>query len=156
MMTLNSFIPVNNYDFRASCSEVNSTCYPEFEVFLQVPESIVFCSLGITLYLMFFCFFFTSFVLRYPILSSQPEHAKNAMTVHCFSVFFDFTHVTRRPCWWSIQYKFFSQNLHKNKVQFPPERKTIVLDHQHGRHDVTCNQAILNGILNCLTLKGPI
>ena len=39
MMILNSFIPVNNYDFRASCSEVNSTkrvsldstYYPEFE-----------------------------------------------------------------------------------------------------------------------------
>ena len=26
------------------------------------------------------------------------------------------THVTRRPCWLAIQYNFFSQNLHNNKV----------------------------------------
>ena len=24
--------------------------------------------------------------------------------------FFDFTHVTKRPCWWSKQYNFVSQN----------------------------------------------
>ena len=37
-----------------------------FRVFLQVPEGIVFCSLGITLYLAFFCVLsFVSFVLRH-------------------------------------------------------------------------------------------
>ena len=38
----------------------------EKRVFLQVPESIVFCSLGISLYLAFFCVLsFVSFVLRH-------------------------------------------------------------------------------------------
>ena len=35
MAILNSFFPVNNYDFRASCSEVNGTCYSEFEYILD-------------------------------------------------------------------------------------------------------------------------
>ena len=38
----------------------------KYWVFLQVPESIVFCSLGITLYLAFFCVLsFVSFVLHH-------------------------------------------------------------------------------------------
>ena len=31
MTILNSFIPFNNYDFRASRWEVNSTCYSELD-----------------------------------------------------------------------------------------------------------------------------
>ena len=29
-------------------------------------------------------------------------------------------------------------NLHPNRVHFPAERNAFVLDHQHGRRDVTC------------------
>ena len=51
--------------------------------------------------------------------------------------FLVFNHVTRRL----MQYNFFSQNLEKSKVKFPMERQTIILDHQHGRHDITCKPA---------------
>ena len=51
-------------------------------------------------------------------------------------------HVTRRPCWGSKQKNIFSKNLHENRVWFPEERNAFVLDHQHGRHDVTCKPAI--------------
>ena len=37
-----------------------------------------------------------------------------------------------------------SKNLHKNIFYFPGERNAFVLNHQHGRHDVTCKQAIAN------------
>ena len=40
---------------------------------------------------------------------------------------------------------FFSKNLHKNGVYFPEERNAFVLDHQHGRRDVTCIPAIEKG-----------
>ena len=33
-------------------------------------------------------------------------------------------------------------NLHQNRVHFPAERNAFVLDHQHGRRDVTCKPAI--------------
>ena len=58
-------------------------------------------------------------------------------------------HVTRRPCWGSIQQKFCSKNLHENGVQFPEERNAFVLDHQHGRRDVTCKPAILSNTFFC-------
>ena len=34
--------------------------------------------------------------------------------------------------------EIFLQNLHQNRVHFPAERTAFVLDHQHGRRDVTC------------------
>ena len=49
-------------------------------------------------------------------------------------------HLTRRPCWGLKQKNVSSQNLHENRVQFPEERNAFVLDHQHGRRDVTCKQ----------------
>ena len=51
-------------------------------------------------------------------------------------------HVTRRPYWGSKQKNISSKNLHENRVSFPEERNTFVLDHQHGRRDVTCKPAI--------------
>ena len=33
-------------------------------------------------------------------------------------------------------------NLHQNRAHFPAERNAFVLDHQHGRRDVTCKPAI--------------
>ena len=50
--------------------------------------------------------------------------------------------MTRRPCWGSKQKKLFSKNLHENRVLFPEERNAFVLDHQHGRRDITCKPAI--------------
>ena len=38
--------------------------------------------------------------------------------------------------------EIFLINLHQNRVQFPVERNAFVLDHQHGRRDVTCKPAI--------------
>ena len=38
--------------------------------------------------------------------------------------------------------EFFAKDLHENKVQFPEERNAFVLDYQHGRRDVTCNQQL--------------
>ena len=48
------------------------------------------------------------------------------------------------------QYKriFFSQNLHENGVQFPKEKDAFVLDHQHGRRDVSC-KPVLNKNQSC-------
>ena len=34
-------------------------------------------------------------------------------------------------------------NLHQNRVHFPAERSAFVLDHQHGRRDVTCKPTIV-------------
>ena len=42
--------------------------------------------------------------------------------------------------------EIFLLNLHQNRVYFPAERNAFVLDHQHGRRDVTCKPAILVGI----------
>ena len=53
-------------------------------------------------------------------------------------------HVTRRPCWGSKQKNISLKNLHENRVQFPEESNAFVLDHQHGRRDVTCKPAIDN------------
>ena len=39
--------------------------------------------------------------------------------------------------------EIFGQNLHQNRVHFPAERNAFVLDHQHGRRDVTCKPSIL-------------
>ena len=38
--------------------------------------------------------------------------------------------------------EIFLLNLHQNRVYFPAERNAFVLDHQHGRRDVTCKAAI--------------
>ena len=38
--------------------------------------------------------------------------------------------------------EFVSKNLHENRVWFPEERNAFVLDHLHGRRDVTCKPAI--------------
>ena len=38
--------------------------------------------------------------------------------------------------------EIFLLNLHQNRVHFPAERDAFVLDHQHGRRDVTCKPAI--------------
>ena len=46
-----------------------------------------------------------------------------------------------------MEQKFFSKNLHENRIQFPEERNPFVLDRQHGRRDVTCKPAIHMGIL---------
>ena len=51
-------------------------------------------------------------------------------------------HVTRQPCWWSIQENFFSKNLPDNGVYFPEERNAFVLPHQHSRRGVTYKPAI--------------
>ena len=39
--------------------------------------------------------------------------------------------------------EIFLLNLHQNRVHFPAERNAFVLDHQHGRRDVTCKPAII-------------
>ena len=39
--------------------------------------------------------------------------------------------------------EIFLLNLHQNKVHFPAERNAFVLDHQHGRRDVTCKPAMV-------------
>ena len=41
-----------------------------------------------------------------------------------------------------ITKEIFLLNLHQNRVHFPVERNAFVLDHQHGRRDVTCKPAI--------------
>ena len=41
--------------------------------------------------------------------------------------------------------EIFLLNLHQNRVHFPAERNAFVLDHQHGRRDVTCKPAIAPG-----------
>ena len=38
--------------------------------------------------------------------------------------------------------EIFLLNLHQNRGHFPAERVAFVLDHQHGRRDVSCKQAI--------------
>ena len=40
------------------------------------------------------------------------------------------------------QKKICSHSLHKNGSKLPEEKNLIVPNHQHGRHDVTCNQLI--------------
>ena len=42
--------------------------------------------------------------------------------------------------------EIFLLNLHQNRVHFPAERNAFVLDHQHGRRDVTCKPAINRGL----------
>ena len=39
--------------------------------------------------------------------------------------------------------EIFLLNLHQNRVHFPAERNAFVLDHQHGRRDVTCKPAMV-------------
>ena len=57
-------------------------------------------------------------------------------------------HVVRQPFWASIQQNFFlTKDLHETGVQFPEERNVFILDHQHGRRDVTCDQQY--GVLTC-------
>ena len=46
--------------------------------------------------------------------------------------------------------EIFLLNLHQNRVHFPAERNAFVLDHQHGRRDVTCKPAIVVLILELL------
>ena len=41
--------------------------------------------------------------------------------------------------------EIFLLNLHQNRVHFPAERNAFVLDHQHGRRDVTCKPAMFAG-----------
>ena len=50
--------------------------------------------------------------------------------------------------------EIFPVNLHQNRVHFPAERNAFVLDHQHGRRDVTCKPVILVRacVRDCLTL----
>ena len=60
-------------------------------------------------------------------------------------VFFVCNHVIGRSCWGSIQQNFFWKNLHENRVLFPEESNALVLDHQHGRRDVTCKAGIWKG-----------
>ena len=43
VIIFNSFIPVNNYDFRASCSEMNDTCYPEFKKPIRARKNAIHC-----------------------------------------------------------------------------------------------------------------
>ena len=43
--------------------------------------------------------------------------------------------------------EIFLLNLHQNRVHFPAERNAFVLDHQHGRRDVTCKPAITTDLL---------
>ena len=38
--------------------------------------------------------------------------------------------------------EFFTKNLHENRVKFQEETNAFVLDHHHGRRDVTCKPAI--------------
>ena len=38
--------------------------------------------------------------------------------------------------------EFFFTNLHENRVKFPEERNSFVLDFRHGRRDVTCKPEI--------------
>ena len=38
--------------------------------------------------------------------------------------------------------EIFLLNLHQNKAHFPAERNAFVLDHQHGRRDVSCKPAM--------------
>ena len=42
--------------------------------------------------------------------------------------------------------EIFLLNLHQNRVHFPAERNAFVLDHQHGRRDVTCKPAINSSV----------
>ena len=42
-----------------------------------------------------------------------------------------------------ITKEIFLLNLHQNRVHFPAERNAFVLDHQHGRRDVTCKPAMV-------------
>ena len=44
--------------------------------------------------------------------------------------------------------EIFLLNLHQNRVHFPAARNAFVLDHQHGRRDVTCKPAIVRGNRN--------
>ena len=51
--------------------------------------------------------------------------------------------------------EIFLLNLHQNRVHFPAVRNAFVLDHQHGRRDVTCKPAIKHHscvILYCTAL----
>ena len=47
----------------------------------------------------------------------------------------------------------FLLNLHQNRVHFPAERNAFVLDHQHGRRDVTCKPAIVRNRLSVVTAQ---
>ena len=47
-----------------------------------------------------------------------------------------FLHVTRQPCWMTIQYNYFLRNLHGNRVKVREARNAFVLVIQHGRRDV--------------------
>ena len=38
--------------------------------------------------------------------------------------------------------EFFTKNLHESRVKFQEETNAFVLDHHHGRRDVTCKPAI--------------
>ena len=49
--------------------------------------------------------------------------------------------------------EIFLLNLHQNRVHFPAERNAFVLDHQHGRRDVTCKPAIGRDLF--LIVYGP-
>ena len=51
--------------------------------------------------------------------------------------------------------EIFLLNLHQNRVHFTAERNAFVLDHQHGRRDVTCKPAISARGLDS-TDRGPI
>ena len=45
--------------------------------------------------------------------------------------------------------EIFLLNLHQSRVHFLAERNAFVLDHQHGRRDVTCKPAI-DGVASVL------
>ena len=50
--------------------------------------------------------------------------------------------------------EIFLLNLHQNRVHFPAERNAFVLDHQHGRRDVTCKPAICHASAYAMHVHG--
>ena len=79
-----------------------------------------------------------------PLCFNMPWISERFDTI--WSKFLVCNHVTRRPCWMTVQQNFFWKNLHENRVKFPEERKAFVLDIQCDRRDVTCKPAIVRWI----------
>ena len=70
----------------------------------------------------------------------DPSRYTHETVAECVSTFWHqflvFSHVTRRPCWYTKQWQKIAQVLHNNSIKFPKYFLHICSVHQHGFRDI--------------------
>ena len=77
-------------------------------------------------------------------LKSLQRHICQMTCSNC--LFLVFTHVIRRPYWWTKQWQNVAQVLHNNRIKFPRDFFHYCSLHQHGCRDVTWKPRIAASI----------